>query len=103
MLASLACVDILSQVSASPTQQLQYTPPRAATTVTGVSTKLLGAELSAGEKLLVNQIITQQRGTGLKWDGLTAEALLKLLKTVETSGWPSATCRLDNVSIRREW
>jgi hypothetical protein len=90
LLASLACFDFWGFVTASPAPQSDALLPRAAT-------------LSPNAQLLVNQTIATQQATGNQWNLLAAEALLKLVQYVGTDGWPSSTCTLDNVYVRREW
>jgi hypothetical protein len=85
LLASLACFDFWGFVTASPAPQSQ------------------AATLSPNAQLLVNQTIATQQATGNQWNLLAAEALLKLVQSVGTRGWPSSTCTLDNVYVRREW
>jgi hypothetical protein len=62
-----------------------------------------GAVLSPSAQTLVNQTVSWQQATGQQWDLLAAEALLTLVKFVETNGLPSPSCTLDNVYVRKEW
>jgi hypothetical protein len=104
LLALLAYFDLSSFVFASPTPQPESPLPRAAVTAAGAAAaKPSGAVLSPSAQLLVNRTVASQRATGQKWDLLAAEALLKLVAHVETHGWPSRTCNLDNAHVRREW
>jgi hypothetical protein len=90
LLASLACFDYSGFVAASPAPQSAALQPRAAT-------------LSPHAQSLVNQTVATQQATRNQWNLLNAEALLKLVQYVGTHGWPSSTCTLDNVYVRREW
>jgi hypothetical protein len=87
VLASLACFEFSYFASASPAPPLDPT----------------GAVLSSIAQALVNQTVSGQQATGQQWDLLAAEALLTLVKFVETNGWPSKSCTLENVYVRREW
>jgi hypothetical protein len=103
LLASLACFDISGFVVASPAPQANLLPRVASTVAGAAAAKPSGAVLSPSAKLLVNRTVAAQRATGAKWDLLAAEALLKLVVGVETHGWPSSACNLDNAYVRREW
>jgi hypothetical protein len=103
LLASLACFDISGFVVASPAPQAENLLPQVASTIARATPKPSGAVLSPSAKSLLNRTVTTQRATGDKWDLLAAEALLKLVVDVETHGWPSPACNLDNAHVRREW
>jgi hypothetical protein len=94
LLASLTCFDLWCFVSASPAPLLDTLQP---------PSKRAATVLSASEQSLVNQTVAAQKATGHQWDLLAAEALLTLVEYVETNGWPSPACSLDNVYVRREW
>jgi hypothetical protein len=98
LLASLACFEFSYFISASPAPLLDALKPRAV-----APSSLTGAVLSSSAQTLVNQTVSGQQATGHQWDLLAAEALLALVKFVETNGWPSNSCTLDNAYVRREW
>jgi hypothetical protein len=100
LLASLACFQLSGHVSASPAPA---PAPQSAAAASVAAPRRKGAVLSSSAQVLVNQTVTAQRATGNQFNRLAAEALLKLAGYVETNGWPSSTCDLDNVYIRREW
>jgi hypothetical protein len=94
LIASLTCFECLDSVSASPASLSDELKPRAPPP---------GAVLSPNAQALVNQTVSYQQGTGHQWDRLVAQAFLALVKSVETNGYPSKSCTLDNVYVRREW